>query len=277
MFPLYFSLKSTPRIKYQYKIIYAILSSNLELRAGKNAPSMAYKVSCVRFHFATKPKRTSHTSAPRTGQSSWLHSVYNTNWKVCVCVCACVVIVTRKLKLHWNFATCSYNVHLDNCFFVNIVRLCFFVNTVLACCYGSNDINRNNSGATNLQGFLFFNGKENSKTKNILFICNYGNTNTRQTQEGCIIGTWEVFYLVVLGKRQSWNGIEVLGCYNLGKRGKNKTKLHSSQKRWYLGGSGSFPDLYNTTCTESGGAPPNASWVYIIYAFIYPVPLIYGF
>lgn len=164
--------------------------------------------------------------------------------------CVCVVIVTRKLKLQWNFATCSYNVHLDNCFFVNIVRLCFFVNTVLACCYGSNDINRNNSGATNLQGFLFFNGKENSKTKNTLFICNYGNTNTRQTQEGCIIGTWEVFYLVVLGKRQSWNGIEVLGCYNLGKRGKNKTKLHSSQKRRYLGGSGSFPDLYHTTLTE---------------------------
>lgn len=50
-----------------------------------------------------------------------------------------------------------------------------------------------NSGATNLQGF-FFNGKENSKTKNILFICNYGNTNTRKTQEDCVIRTWKAFY-----------------------------------------------------------------------------------
>lgn len=54
---------------------------------------------------------------------------------------------------------------------------------------------------------FFFNGKENSETKNILFICDYGNTNTRKTQEDYIIGTWEVFYLVVLGKRQSWDGI----------------------------------------------------------------------
>lgn len=59
--------------------------------------------------------------------------------------------------------------------------------------------------------FFFFNGKENSKTKNILFICNYGNTNTRKTQEDCKIGTWEAFYLVVLGKGQSWDGIYVLG------------------------------------------------------------------
>lgn len=50
---------------------------------------------------------------------------------------------------------------------------------------------------------FFFNGKENSKTKNILFICNYGNPNTRKTQEGCIIGPWEVFSLVVLWKGQS--------------------------------------------------------------------------
>lgn len=62
-----------------------------------------------------------------------------------------------------------------------------------ACCYGGSAINRKNSGATNLQGF-FFNGKENSKTKNILFICNYGNTNTRKTQEDCVIRTWKVFY-----------------------------------------------------------------------------------
>lgn len=40
----------------------------------------------------------------------------------------------------------------------------------------------------------FFNGKENAKTKNILFICNYGNTNSRKTQDECIIRPWEVFY-----------------------------------------------------------------------------------
>ena len=122
---------------------------------------------------------------------------------MCVCVCVCTVMVLGNLN--WNFATWSYSVHLDNCFFVNIVSC-----KILACCYGSNDINRNNSGATNLQGF-FFNGKENSKTKNTLFICNYGNTNTRKTQEDFIIGTWEALNLVVLGKGQSWDGIYVLG------------------------------------------------------------------
>lgn len=50
---------------------------------------------------------------------------------------------------------------------------------------------------------FFLNGKESSKTKNILFICNYGNTNTRKTPEVCVIGTWKVFYLVVLAK--GWN------------------------------------------------------------------------
>lgn len=58
------------------------------------------------------------------------------------------VMVTGNLN--GNFAMGSYNVHLEDCFFVNIVSY-----KVLACCYGSNDINRNNSGATNLWGFFF--------------------------------------------------------------------------------------------------------------------------
>ena len=53
-----------------------------------------------------------------------------------------------------------------------------------------------------------------------------GNTNTRKTQENFIIGTWEALNLVVLGKGQSWDGICVLGHYNLGNREKkNKPAL----------------------------------------------------
>lgn len=51
-FVSYFFLEPTLRIKYQYNLIYFILYSLLELRTGKNTPSMAQKVSCLSFHSA---------------------------------------------------------------------------------------------------------------------------------------------------------------------------------------------------------------------------------
>ena len=74
---------------------------------------------------------------------------------LCVCVCVCVCVYcdgSRKSKLKLCYM--SYNVHLDNCFFVNIVSC-----KILARCYGSNDINRNNTGATNLRGFFLMERK----------------------------------------------------------------------------------------------------------------------
>lgn len=96
-----------------------------------------------------------------------------------------------------------------------------------ACCYGSSAIHRNNSGATNLLGFCF-NGKENSKTKNTLFICNYGNTNTRKTEEDCIIRPWKVFY----GGFKERRGIQWTLWSKEGKRKKNPQK--NAERGWHL-------------------------------------------
>lgn len=87
-------LKSTLMLKYQYKLMYFIFYSHWEWRTEKNPLSMVQNVSCLTFHSATESQRTSHISAPWTGESSQLHSVYNTNRKVCVCV----VMVTRNLN-----------------------------------------------------------------------------------------------------------------------------------------------------------------------------------
>ena len=116
-------------------------------------------MSCLTFYSVTETQRASYISVPWTRGFSQLYCVYNINWKgcmcvLCVCVCVCVCTVMVLGNLNWNSATWSYNVHLDNCFFVNIVSC-----KILARCYGSNDINRNNSGATNLRGFFLMERK----------------------------------------------------------------------------------------------------------------------